>query len=188
MIKMISHLNLVLITSFVMAHVVLGQSGNQKGDVFHYVQPAQPATRSDSRNIELRGTFGYSAFADDSLLHHSVAGGSMRIYITRRFSVEPELLYMYRSKADQDVIFTPHVAFDFAGSNGRIKPYVIGGVGVLRHRSITGRGSFSSNSWSAGGGIGVKIFITKRIFISPEARLGWEPFLRVTGSIGCRLN
>lgn len=111
----------------------------------------------------------------------------MRIYMTRRFSLEPELLYMYHSKSDQDVVFTPNVAFDFAGSNRRIKPYVIGGVGVLRHRSLTGRGPFSSNSLSASGGVGVKIFLTRRLFISPEARLGWEPFLRVTGSIGYRL-
>ena len=187
MIKKILHLVLVLINSFATAQVAMSQDSNRQGDVFRYVQPAPPSTQGDGRNIELRGTIGYSIFPDDSLLHHFVAGGSTRIYVTRRFSVEPELLYMYRSKADQDLIFTPNVAFDFAGSNARIKPYMIGGVGLLRHRSITGRGPFSSNGWTAGGGVGVKIFITDKLFVSPEARLGWEPFFRVTAGIGYKL-
>lgn len=133
--------------------------------------------------VEVRGTFGASYFLDAPT--HFVGGGSVRYYLTRRLSIEPELLYMHGSRRDRDLVFTANAALDFATSK-RVKPYVIGGVGILHHRELTGVGTFASNGWSASGGVGVKIFLTEKLFVAPEARLGWEPNFRVTGSIGYR--
>ena len=118
--------------------------------------------------VEVKATFGASGFGDELDTPHVVAGGSVRFYLTRRFSVEPELLYMRGSANDQDYVFTPGVAYDLTDPRGKVVPYIAGGVGAFHHR-----GRFtSSTTWTATGGGGVKIFLTDRVFIAPDARLG----------------
>ena len=133
--------------------------------------------------VEVKATFGASGFGEEISNPHVVAGGSVRFYVTRRFSVEPELLYMRGSSNDQDYVFTPGVAFDLTDPTKRAVPYVAGGVGAFHHR-----GRFtSSTSWTAGAGGGVKIFLNDRLFIAPDARLGFvgsEPTVRGTVSLG----
>ena len=140
---------------------------------------------------EVRATAGGVAFDETS---HSAYGLSARFYVTRRLSVEPEFLYMRNSDTDQDYLFQPNVAFDLVDPTGRLVPYVIGGAGVLHHKArfsgfdfttgapVTFNNSFTT--WSASGGAGLKVFITDRLFVAPEARLGREPTLRATISIG----
>ncbi len=142
----------------------------------------QVYTGGQGRCVEAKAIVGYSTFVngEDGFVPHYVAGGSVRVYLTPRLSFEPEFLYMYGSKADQDFVFIPNVAFDFTEQERRVKPYVIAGVGILHHRGMF----FSGNTWTPSGGIGVKVFLTDRLFVSPEVRLGWEPFLRMTVSIG----
>ena len=61
-------------------------------------------------------------------------------------------------------------------------PYLIGGVGVIHHKGIvindtnffTGAPvtfDTSYTTWSASAGAGLKVFVSKRLFIAPEARL-----------------
>ena len=134
--------------------------------------------------VEVRATFGAAGFGDELEYPHVVAGGSVRFYITRRFSVEPELLYMRRSADDQDYLFVPAVAYDLADPRKRVVPYVIGGVGAFQHR---GRFGTSPTTWSADAGAGVKIFLNDRVFVAPEARIGYvgyEATARATVSVG----
>ncbi len=138
----------------------------------------------DGRGMESRLTLGYSNFLDEGPLHHFVAGGSVRLYLTRRFGFEPELVYMYRSSADKDWVFVPNLTWDFRDPGRRVVPYLIGGPGILHHREGTGGGPFSSNTGTLGIGLGAKIFLLEHLFVSPEFRLGWEPIYRITGSIG----
>lgn len=144
---------------------------------------------------DVKGTVGGSTFGDGEV-PHGVFGGSVRFYLTRRLSVEPEFLYMYHSRNDKDFIFQPNLAFDITNPTGRVVPYVIGGAGVLHHRGRfvgTDLSTFpprpfdvtvSSTTWTASAGAGVKIFVTDRVFIAPEARIGREPTLRGTFSVG----
>jgi hypothetical protein len=140
---------------------------------------------------EVKATFGGAAFEETS---HSVFGGSARFYVTRRLSVEPEFLYMRNSSRDQDYLLQPNVAFDLADPTGRFVPYVIGGAGVIHHQGRFPGFDFSTGvprifdtsftTWTASAGAGVKIFVTDRLFVSPEARLGREPNVRATISVG----
>ncbi|HKO97017.1 MAG TPA: hypothetical protein VJU86_08500 [Pyrinomonadaceae bacterium] len=76
----------------------------------------------------------------------------------------------------------------------KVVPYLIAGVGAINNRrSFNGfdfttgaprRFDVSSTGWTVSGVGGVRIFVTDRIFISPEARLGWEPTVRGTVSVG----
>jgi hypothetical protein len=133
---------------------------------------AQSARRGQ---LEVRGLAGYSTFIDESSQDHVVVGGSAHYYLTRRFSVGPELLYMYRNGSDQDITATANFAWDFKG-NSRVQPYVAGQIGVLRHFAPR----FAVNSWAYGAGLGVKIALTERLFVVPDFRIGVEPIFRAT--------
>ena len=134
--------------------------------------------------MELRGTAGYSNFLDEGPLHHLVAGGSARFYVTNRVAVEPEFLFMYRSSRDIDFHIVPNVVFEFTRRESRFQPYAIGGVGLQCHRELTGTGYYWSSSWTGSAGIGTKIFLSDRLYVAPEFRLGSEPIVRITGSVG----
>jgi hypothetical protein len=136
---------------------------------------AQSAQRGQ---FEVRGLAGYSTFIDESSQNHFVAGGSAHYYVTRRFSVGPELLYMYRNGSDQDITAAAHFAWDFKG-NSRVQPYAAGQIGVLRHFAPR----FAVNSWAFGAGLGIKIALSERLFLVPDFRIGAEPIFRATVGI-----
>ncbi len=46
------------------------------------------------KRTEVSAKFGYSTFPDNAPINHFVVGGGPRFYLTRRFTVEPEVLYM----------------------------------------------------------------------------------------------
>jgi len=150
-------------------------------------------TELSGPKAEVRGTLGGSTFNDNEI-PHGVIGGSVRIYVSRRFSLEPEVMYMHHSENDQDIIFQPNVAVDLMKPTGKFVPYVIAGVGVIHHRGRFSGFDFTTGAprtfdtsftgWTASAGAGVKIFVTDKLFIAPEARIGREPGLRGTFSIG----
>ena len=119
---------------------------------------------------EIRLTGGASGFtSDDGRILHGVAGGSFRIYVTRRVSIEPEFLYMTNNPNDRDYLTQVSAAYDFGDSGKRFVPYVVAGAGVLRHRSQffgvdfdtrqprVFDTSYTSLAVSAGGGVKVAL-------------------------------
>jgi hypothetical protein len=144
---------------------------------------------------EIKLTVGASGFtSDDGRIPHALAGAAVRIYVNRRFSVEPEFLYMRNSADDQDYLAQQSFAYDLAGPNARFVPYVVAGVGILHHRGRSFGLDFTTRqprvfdesytAFAASAGAGVKMFLTKRLFIAPEGRFGRQPSLRGTISIG----
>ena len=144
---------------------------------------------------EIKLTVGAAGFtSEQGRIPHGLTGGSVRIYVTPRVSVEPEFLYLRNSPDDQDYLIQPSVAYDLTDPTKRVVPYLIAAVGVLHHRGRffgvdfdTGQPrvfdtSFTALAASAGGG--VKIFLTRRLFIAPEGRVGRQPSVRGTISIG----
>ena len=157
--------------------------------------PAMAQEDSPRPKAEIRLTGGVSGFtSDNGRIPHAVGGESFRVYVTRRISVEPEFLYMRNSPNDQDYLTQVSVAYDLADSTKRFVPYVVAGAGVLRHRSEFFGADFdtgqprifdtSYTSFAASAGGGVKMFLTKRFFIAPEGRVGYQPSLRATVSVG----
>ena len=142
---------------------------------------------------EVKGTAGGALFGEGEV-PHVLVGGSFRFYVTRRVSVEPEFLYLYHSENDKDFIVQPNVAVDLRKPNKKVVPYLIAGVGLLHHRATFHGFDFntgaprsfvvSSTGWTVSGGGGVRIFLNDRIFVSPETRIGWEPTVRATMSVG----
>jgi hypothetical protein len=129
-------------------------------------------------SLDARGTLGYAGFVDDSPQNHFLAGAGFRYFLTERISVGPELDYLYRDEDDKDLFFQGTIAVEF--SRRRARPYLVGGLGLMHH--MTSR--FSVTEWAGTGGFGVKIYLTPRWFVAPEFRAGWEPHIRITGSLG----
>lgn len=142
--------------------------------------------------VEGKVTFGTAIFDNDS--EHKVVGGAVRYYLTERLSIESEYLYMHHSEIDQDHLIQPNIAIDITNPRKRFVAYAIAGAGVLHHRGrFFGRDfttgaprvfDVSLNSFTASAGGGVKIFVTDRLFVSPEVRVGREPTFRATVNVG----
>lgn len=156
---------------------------------------AQQRDEITQRRAEAKVIFGGAAFDEDEDNEHKLVGAALRAYLTKRLSIEPEYLYLRDSERDQDHLVSANVAYDFATDRTkRLVAYVIGGVGVLHHEGrfvsndiVTGAPRVfdtSFTTWSASAGIGAKIFVTKKLFVSPEFRLGREPLIRATIGVG----
>ena len=154
------------------------------------------AQDSDSQpRAEIKMIVGASDFGlDNQSYPHLVVGAATRIRISRHWSIEPEFNYMRRSSNDEDYVVQPNVVYEFNRLGDRVVPYLIGGVGVIHHKSVFRGSDFvtgapvtfdnSSTTLSASAGAGLKVFISKHIFVAPEARVGWQPTARATVSIG----
>ena len=142
--------------------------------------------------IEAKVTFGGANFVDDS--KHTMVGGAVRAYVRKRISLETEYLYLHHSDNDQDWLVQPSVAVDFTDPTKRFVAYGLVGAGVLHHKGRYFGNDFATGAprvfdtsftgWTASIGGGVKIFLTKRLFVSPEFRVGREPTVRGTISVG----
>ncbi len=166
----------VLFTLLVTSHVVAQDSGSQS-------------------KAEIKMIVGASDFGtDDESYPHFMVGTAVRFRISRHWSIEPEFTYMRRSSNDEDYVVQPNVVYEFNTREERVVPYLIGGVGFIRHKSVYRGSDFvtgapvtydtSYKTWSASAGAGLKVFVTKRLFIAPEARIGSQPTLRGNVSIG----
>ena len=135
-------------------------------------------------STDIRGTGGWTGFVDESSQDHLFVGASVRYYLTPKFSVEPEFQYLYNAEEDRDFVLLANVAYDFRAPGARVVPYVIGGLGMLWHRSSGAFGTFSANHGFASSGFGTKVYVNDRWFVSPEFRIGWEAHVRFTVSVG----
>ena len=137
-----------------------------------------------SHALEGKFIFGTSAFIDEDIpFDHSIMGGSIPIRISDKLSVEPQFLYMKGPRSDRDLTLTGNVIYNLT-TRERFTFYVVGGAGLLRHTQRFGTDEFSSYELTANGGIGARIFLTRRLFIAPEFRFGWEPLMTTTAAIG----
>jgi len=161
---------------------------------FGFVTPLSAQQDQELTPVKVEGKviFGSAIFNED--IEHKVVGGAVRVYVTKRLSIEPEYLYMRHSDNDHDHLVQANIAFDFTDPTKRLVVYGIAGAGVLHHEGrffgtdfVTGAPrvfDVSVTTWSASAGAGIKIYLTKRLFVSPEFRLGCEPTARATINVG----
>ena len=149
-------------------------------------QVAPPAT--DAPRVMVEGAGGWTGFADDSVIHHTLLGVAARYYLTRRISVGPELQHMVGPDSDRDTLLTGNIVVDLLAPTAtrprRTTPYVIVGGGLFRHTSRFASGSFTATEGAATLGVGVRGWVSRRVFVGADARLGWEPHLRLAGVVG----
>lgn len=131
---------------------------------------------------EVRGDVGLMGFLDDGNENHFLAGGSVRAYLTPRFSFQPEFQYLRRTAGGNhyDVVALAGFAFDFRRPGAKVVPYLTIGPGIM----YTNEGRFSNTQLMVSGGGGVKIFLNDRWYVAPDVRIGWEPHARFSVGIG----
>lgn len=140
--------------------------------------PALP----EAGTVDVKGSLGGVGFLDESFENHTLVGGSVRAYITRRLSIEPEFLYLRQNANHYDIAFLPHVNFDLL--TGRVAPYLSFGVGAMRSTFKGFESPFNSTEVFFEGGGGAKLYVTDRFFVAPEFKLGWEPHVRFSVGVG----
>ena len=111
--------------------------------------------------------------------------------MSRRFSLGPELQYMAGPDSDSDLILSGNIVFDVLGPTAsrprRTTPYLVVGGGLFRHSQRFISESFSSTEGAFTAGVGVRGWVSERVFVAADARLGWEPHIRVAGTVGVAL-
>ena len=140
--------------------------------------------QTEQPRASVEGTLGHAAFVDEDPVDHIIGGGAFRYPVSPRLSVGPEVIYMRGPGRDRDLFFTGNLWFHFVEpyADRRVAPYLLVGGGLMRHRSEFI--DFVSYEGAVTGGIGVRIAMTDRWYIAPEARLGWEPHLRLSANVG----
>jgi hypothetical protein len=147
---------------------------------------AWPVTAQDADRVELKVVVGTAGFLDSPNDYHAAIGGAVRVRLSDALSIEPEVLYLRESSVHDDYSFQTAITWEFWRGPG-LRPYLVAGAGVLRSRfEFPGalEEHFSSNEFTGGGGVGVRLRLGERLWLSPEFRLGWEPLIRVTVGVG----
>lgn len=141
---------------------------------------------------------GYAGFVDERWDGRAMLSGAFRVYVTRRLAVGPDFAFLRGPVGEYDWTLGAAATLDLldddtAGGRRRLLPYVVLGAGYVRQVRQVGRGpgtvgrmSFESGEGTVSGGLGVRIAIGRRFVLSPEARIGWEPEIRLGLTIGAR--
>ncbi|MBL8137052.1 MAG: hypothetical protein JNL48_10570 [Acidobacteria bacterium] len=151
-------------------------------------QPAQVATPATPPGMVLEGAAGWAGFGDEGIIHHTLVGAAWRGYVTRRISLGPEVQFMSGPGSDRDLILTGNVMVDLLARTADrprpTTPYVVLGGGLFRHteRFLTGTSTSTEGAFTLG--VGLRTFVSERVYVATDARLGWEPHLRVAALVG----
>ena len=136
---------------------------------------------SDALAADIKGSLGWIGFADEGVEGHVLAGASLRYPLTRRFAIEPEVLYLRGEDGHYDAVLMPNLVWQWG--RRRVRPYVTGGVGLI-HSKWTSGSDFTTNTTFVSGGFGTKVYLDDRWFVAPEVRIGWEFHVRFSASLG----
>ena len=139
--------------------------------------------------VEVTG--GGAGFLDDSVLKHALVGAGARIYLWPRLSVGPELTYMVGPGSDRDLFVTGNVMFDVlsptASGPRRVTPFLLAGGGLFRHADTFQSGPYTSTEGTFTLGLGLRAWVSRRTFVAVDARIGWEPHVRLAATVGLAL-
>ena len=163
-----------------------------------WAAPAAPlAAQSNEASATRPGqalelSVGHASFVDESPVGHLVVGGGWRVYVMPRLSLGPEIVWMRGPGSDRDLLLTGNVMYDFRGPGPggrqvRVAPFVVGGGGLFQHAERFGPTRFSTQEGGFTAGGGARIRITDRVYAAGDVRTGWEPHIRIAGTIGITL-
>lgn len=133
---------------------------------------------------------GWVGFPDDGVVSEALVGGAVRLYLSPRVSIGPEVVYL-QGENHSHLVVTGNLTWDVLGpTNGRppsVTPFVVVGGGLFQTREEFSSGSFTSNEGAFTAGGGVRALVGDRITIGADARVGWELHVRLNALVGVRL-
>lgn len=156
-----------------------------------HAQSSSAAAAPERPRVVAEGALGWVGFGDEGIVHHGLAGAGVRVSLTPRISVGPEVQYMSGPGSDRDLVLTGNIVVDVlaptAATPRRTTPYVVVGGGLFRHSDDFAGRTFSSTEGAVTAGIGVRTWLSERVFAAADARLGWEPHIRLAAILGVTL-
>jgi hypothetical protein len=133
---------------------------------------------------------GWVGFADDGVVSEGLLGGSARFYLSPRIALGPEVVYI-AGQNHSHLMVTGNLTWDVLAPTGgrprRVTPFLVAGGGLFQTRQSFPRGTFTSGEGAFTAGGGVRTAVGDRTTVGVDARIGWEPHLRVNGFVGVRL-
>lgn len=150
---------------------------------------ALPAFAKDRPWPALDLAAGWVGFADDSVVSEFPVGGGLRWYLSPRVSIGPEVTFI-TGKSHGHQIVTGNLTFDLlAPRNGahRVTPFIVVGGGLFRTSERFANRPFSSTEGAFTVGGGIRAPLNDRVAAGIDARIGWEPHLRITGFVSVGL-
>jgi len=152
---------------------------------------ALPAAAQDRPAPALDLAAGWVGFADDGIVSEFPVAPGFRWYLSPRVSIGPEVTFIAADSHSHQVV-TGNLTFDFlAPRNGkpRTTPFIVVGGGFFRtSEGFANRPPFSATEGAFTVGGGVRAPLNERVAAGIDARLGWEPHLRVTGFVSIGLD
>lgn len=133
---------------------------------------------------------GQLLFADDGVVREPFFGGAARVYLTPRMSVGPEVAFI-SGEQHSHFMLTGNLTCDLLSPmNGlprQVTPFLVAGGGLFRTSESFFNRSFGHTEGAFTAGGGVRVRIGENVTAGVEARLGWEPHIRLNALIGVRL-
>ena len=134
---------------------------------------------------------GWTGFADDGIVSEGAVGAAARWHVSPRVSIGPEFTFI-SGESHSHRVLTANVTFDLLSprsGRSRVTPFIVIGGGVFNTSesfAFTGeRFSSSEGAFTVGGG--VRAPINDRVSLGADARLGWEPHIRLMAFASVRL-
>lgn len=129
-------------------------------------------------------------FPDESIVNETLVGGSVRWYVRPRVSVGPEIAYINGNNHNH-LILTGNVTWDLVApppdGSRRVTPFLVVGAGLFQTRETFFSDTVTSREGAFTAGGGVRAWLSDRVTVGVDARVGWELHVRIGGSIGVRV-
>jgi hypothetical protein len=152
---------------------------------------AQSASAQERGTTAVDVSAGWTGFADDGIVSEGAFGAAARWYLSPRVSIGPEFTFI-AGESHSHRVLTGNVTFDLLpprSGRSRVTPFIVIGGGVFNTAesfAFTGeRFSSSEGAFTVGGG--VRAPINDRVSLGADARVGWEPHIRVMAFASVRL-
>jgi hypothetical protein len=121
-------------------------------------------------------------FADDGIVSETAMGAAFRWYVSPRVAIGPELIHI-RGDNHTHLALTGNLTWDLlpATGGGRITPFLVAGAGMFQTHETFFDDSVTSREGAFTAGGGVRARVGDRVSVGVDARLGWEPHVRLGG-------
>ena len=148
------------------------------------------AAAQDRPSPTLDLSAGWVGFADDGIVSEGLVGGASRIYLSPRVAVGPELLFI-SGENHSHLVLTGNLTFDvIAPKSGRsppLTPFLVVGGGMYQTRESFFNEDYTHTEGAFTVGGGIRAAVGDRVTVGVDARMGWEPHIRINGVVGVRL-
>ena len=150
------------------------------------------------RTVDVQAVWGYNYGLDDSPPQALVGGVAVTVAVTPHFRVGGEVLKAnlygpYSSYKQRAVLVRALLKHELLPGR-RANPYWVVAVGQVQYHSLLptysqaeGRDPFEwevQSGLNITGGIGIRLFVTERLFVAPEVRFGLAPLFHTTMAFG----